>query len=107
VCSSDLGLGSPAGNPERMRRHIQNSTVAAIDISQFTDVESYKEHIDSLIDGIKGLPKAEGFSEIFVPGEPEWRTMDQRMKSGIPIPEKTFANLSKVGERFGLKLTAE
>ena len=101
------GLGSPAGNPERMRRHIQNSTVAAIDISQFTDVESYKEHIDSLIDGIKGLPKAEGFTEIFVPGEPEWRTMDQRMKSGIPIPEKTFANLSKVGERFGLKLTTE
>jgi ureidoglycolate dehydrogenase (NAD+) len=101
-----FGLGSPAGNPDRMRQHIQNSVVAAIDIGQFTDVESYKEHIDNLIDGLKGLPRAEGFTEIFVPGEPEWRTMDERTKNGVPIPEKTFANLQKVGERFRVKLAA-
>ncbi len=99
-----FGLGSPAGNPARIRQHLQNSTVIAIDISQFTDLESYKEHIDNLIDGIKALPKAEGFTEIFVPGEPEWRTMDERLKNGIPMPEKTYQNLKKVAERFGLPL---
>ncbi|TES88669.1 MAG: Ldh family oxidoreductase, partial [Dehalococcoidia bacterium] len=82
----------------------QNSVVAAIDIGQFTDVESYKEHIDNLIDGIKGLPKAEGFKEILVPGEPEEKTFDDRSKNGIPLPEGTIRNLRGVAERFGVKL---
>ena len=41
------------------RRHNKNSVVAAIDISMFTDVENYKNHIDTLIDCLKSLPKYE------------------------------------------------
>jgi len=85
-------------------RHIQNSVVAAIDIRTFTDVEGYKEHIDNLIDGLKALPKAEGFSEIFVPGEPEERTFVDRSRNGIPLPEGTVRNLRSIAERFGVKL---
>lgn len=100
-----FGAGkSVAGNPDRIRQHIQNSVVIAIDISTFTDIEGYKEHIDNLIDGLKGLPKAKGFDEIFVPGEPEWRTYDERFKNGIPIPGKTFQNLKKVADKFSLAL---
>jgi len=100
-----FGTGKPIdGNPDRIRQHIQNSVVVAIDISTFTDIEGYMEHIDNLIDGLKGLPKAEGFNEIFVPGEPEWRTYDERLKNGIPIPEKTFQNLKKVADKFALAL---
>ena len=85
-------------------KHIQNSVVAAIDISTFTELESYKEHIDNIIDGIKALPKAEGFREIFVPGEPEERNFVERSKSGIPLPEGTIHNLKAVSEKFGVKL---
>jgi len=85
-------------------KHIQNSVVVAIDISTFTDLESYKEHIDNLIDGIKALPKAEGFSEIFVPGEPEERTFIERSKNGIPLPQGTVRNLKTVSEKIGVKL---
>ncbi len=85
-------------------KHIQNSVVAAIDISTFTDLESYKEHIDNLIDGVKALPKADGFSEIFVPGEPEERTFVERSKNGIPLPEGTIRNLIAVSEKLGVKL---
>ena len=100
-----FGAGkSVVGNPERIRQHIQNSVVIAIDISTFTDIEGYKEHIDNLIDGLKGLPKADGFDDIFVPGEPEWRTYDERLKNGIPIPGKTFQNLKKVADKFSLAL---
>ncbi len=84
--------------------HNQNSVVAAIDISTFTDLENYKEHIDNLIDGIKALPKAEGFDEIFVPGEPEERTCLERSQKGIPLPEGTVRNLRGIAERFGIKL---
>lgn len=97
-------LGALVGHPERIRRHLQNSVVMAINIGMFADLDKYKETIDSMIDGFKGLPKAEGFTEVFVPGEPEWRTYDDRMRKGIPIPEKTAANLRRVGERFGMQL---
>ena len=90
--------------PRYAGRNMQNSVVAAINISMFTDVESYKEHIDNLIDGIKALPKADGFDEIFVPGEPEERTFDERSKNGIPLPEGTVRNLLSIAERFGIKL---
>jgi len=99
-----FGMGTMIGNPDRIRQHIQNSVVVAIDIDTFTDVAKYKEHIDNMIDGIKALPKAEGFDEIFVPGEPEWRTWEERTKNGIPLPVKTADNLSKLGERLGVKL---
>jgi LDH2 family malate/lactate/ureidoglycolate dehydrogenase len=90
--------------PAHLVRHIQNSVLCAIDIATFTNVETYKEHIDNLIDGIKALPKAEGVSEIFVPGEPEWRTLEERTKNGIPLPDKTIENLRRVATRFDVKL---
>jgi len=99
-----FGMGTMIGNPTRIRQHIQNSVVVAIDIGTFTNVAKYKEHIDNMIDGIKALPRAEGFDEIFVPGEPEWRTWEERTRNGIPLPVKTADNLSKLGERLGVKL---
>ena len=110
--SRDIGAQPPKAKDkisafERVgpkRPHIQNSVVVAIDISQFTDLESYKEHIDNLIDGIKALPKAKGFNEIFVPGEPEERNFVERSRSGIPLPEGTIRNLKAVSEQFGVKL---
>jgi LDH2 family malate/lactate/ureidoglycolate dehydrogenase len=93
-------------HPDYVPRPVQNSVVAAIDIGTFTDVESYKEHIDNLISGLKALPKAEGFTEIFVPGEPEERTFEERSRHGIPLPEGTIRNLRSVAERFNLELPA-
>jgi len=90
--------------PQYVQRNVQNSVVAAIDISKFTDVDEYKEHIDNLIDGLKALPKADGVSEIFVPGEPEWKIYDERLQNGIPLPEGTIANLRSVADRFGMDL---
>ena len=103
-------IGPPTGGKKeqatgkRLPKHIQNSVVAAIDISTFTDLESYKEHVDNLIDGIKALPKADGFSEIFVPGEPEGKAYIERSRSGIPLPEGTIGNLRAVSEKYGVKL---
>jgi len=98
----------PAGSTARPatygRRHQQNGLVAAIDISNFIELESYKEHIDSLIDGLKALPRAKGVIEIMVPGEPENRNLAERLKGGIPLPDGTVRNLRGVAGRFKLGL---
>ncbi|MFC1820876.1 Ldh family oxidoreductase, partial [Thermodesulfobacteriota bacterium] len=99
-----FGLEGMIGNPDKIRRHIGNSTVAAIDIGMFTDVNVYKEHIDKMIDGLKSLPRADGVDEIFVPGEPEDRIFDERSLKGIPIPHKTASNLRDVGNKLDIPL---
>ncbi len=56
-----------------------------------------------MIDGIKALPRADGFSEILVPGEPEYRTYLDRSKNGVPLPALTVQKLRGVAERLGVK----
>ena len=108
-CLSSVMAGNPMLEPVllgtgKVIPGTQNSVVAAINIGFFTDAESYKEHIDNVIQGLKGLPKAEGFSEIFVPGEPEDRAYDDRIRNGIPLPEGTVRNLQGVAEKLGIPL---
>ena len=78
--------------------------MAAIDIATFTDVEHYKDNVDSLIGRLKELPKAEGTDEIFVPGEPENRVYQDRVKNGIPLPSGTVRNLQEVADRFQIEM---
>ena len=83
---------------------IQNSVVAAIDVATFTDVATYKQEIDRLLQGIKSLPPAEGFTEVLVPGELENRVKAERMANGIPLPEGTVANLRVVSANLGVTM---
>jgi len=111
-CLTGVMVGNPLLEPvlqgkRPAKHHIQNSIVAAVNISSFTDLESYKEHIDVLIDGIKSLPKADGFKEIFVPGEPEARTAEERSKQGIPLPWGTVNKLKAIAEKLKIPLPEE
>lgn len=108
-CLSSLMVGNPlleaalnGGAP--VRPGTQNSLVAAIDIATFTDPAEYCVHVDSLIDGIKALPPAEGFSEVMVPGEPEDRVEEERRRDGIPLPLGTVENLRAVAAELGVSL---
>jgi LDH2 family malate/lactate/ureidoglycolate dehydrogenase len=108
-CLSSLFVGNPLlipalqGKPGAMA-HRQNSVVAAVNIGTFTDVEAYEGHVDTLVDGLKALPPAEGVREVMVPGEPEDRVYEERLRHGIPLPEGTVRNLRAVAERFGVTL---
>jgi ureidoglycolate dehydrogenase (NAD+) len=91
---------------DKPRPGAQNSVVAAIDIAAFTDVAGYKQEIDRLIAGIKGLPTADGFSEVLVPGEIENRVRAERTANGIPLPEGTVVHLRQAALELGVPLPA-
>ena len=110
-CLTSVMVGDPLLEPilfgtGSVRGWTQHSVVAAINIATFTDVEAYREHIDRLIEGIKGLPRADGFEEVLVPGEPEDRVHDERLRLGIPLPAGTVENLRKVSQKLGVTLPA-
>ena len=107
---TSLMVGNPAiapklaGDPAQARS--QNSFVAAMDIAMFTDLQAYRANVDALIDALKGLPKAEGIDEILVPGEPEARVRQQRLREGIPLPDGTVRNLRAAAETLELTMPA-
>jgi ureidoglycolate dehydrogenase (NAD+) len=110
-CLSSLMVGAPILEPSLkkqpgVRRHRQNSVVAAINIGMFTDVEAFRDHVDAVVTCIKSLPLAEGCSEILAPGELEDRLYDERIEKGIPLPAGTMKNLQEVAERFGIPVPA-
>jgi len=84
--------------------HNQNSIVAAIDISIFSELDSFEKNVNSLITELKDLPKAEGHDEIFSPGEPEDRTFNYRIENGIPLPPGTVKKLRDTSKMFDIEL---
>src|SRR5579862_9556953 len=57
----------------------------AIDIARFEPVDEFRARMDRLIRILKTTPPATGYSEVLVAGEPEWRTEQERSRSGIPV----------------------
>ena len=108
-CLTGLMVGDPLLEPSLKKEpgadsHRQHGIVAAIDIAAFTDVEAYRDHADGIIDELKKLPRAEGHSEILVPGEFEDLTSDERTRNGVPLPGGTIEKLRIAAQRFDVPL---
>jgi uncharacterized oxidoreductase len=52
---------------------------------------------------LKATPRAPGCAEILLPGEPEWRCKMERERTGIPLPEKTWARIAETAASLGLQ----
>ena len=57
--------------------------------------------MDTLVERVRGVPKAQGFDKILIPGEPEARLEAQHRKSGIPYSRTIFAPLNTEAAKAG------
>lgn len=87
------------------QRRGQSSVMVAVDISAFTDVAQFKQEVDSLIDSVKALPRAPWASEILVPAEREWRTLEERTRNGVPVHENILKALRELAARLNIPFT--
>jgi len=70
--------------------------VGAINISFFTSVDGFKRRMDQMIEEIKDLPPCNGTSEVFLPGEKEFKMKKERIEKGIPIAKEIFSELQSL-----------
>ena len=68
------------------------------------ELDSFKREVDDLVDYVKSSAKRPGVREILVPGEPEYRRMEQREREGIYVDEATWEQIVKAAESVGVKL---
>ncbi|WP_290687306.1 MULTISPECIES: Ldh family oxidoreductase [unclassified Haematobacter] len=72
----------------------------AIDISAFGAVDDFVDNMDAYIASVKAVPKAEGVSEIYLPGEIEAGLKQRRLESGIALPNVVRDELAAEGARL-------
>ena len=107
-CMASILAGSPiiaaVLKGRRSSANLQNSFLIAVDIATFGEVDEFKKNVDEFINCFDALPPAKGFSKVFAPGEPEWKTWEERSRNGIPIPAGTAQKLREVAKRFSVAL---
>jgi len=82
--------------PEKRAQRMQNCAVLAIDIETFRPLADFAGDADALAAILTALPRQLGFDEILLPGERSGRTEALRRESGIPIPQKLWAELEAI-----------
>ncbi len=108
LCS--LLTGMPFGKHiERMYPVNENKRklghfLMAIDIERFQGVDLFKERMKDLLDELRSLPPAEGFSKVMVAEDPQKEMYRQRSQEGIPVDEKVWAEFERVVEKLKIKL---
>jgi uncharacterized oxidoreductase len=82
---------------------VLNSMMATvIDAGRFGPAERVQGDVGAVKDWIKASPPAPGFSEVLLPGEPERRSRAKRDAEGIPLDDKSWADIVGAGVAAGL-----
>lgn len=68
----------------------------------FVSESDYHARIDTLVERVRACPKAEGFDEILIPGEPETRLEAEHRRTGIPYSPTDVAALQAEAARAGV-----
>lgn len=102
-----LGGGAMAGEVGSMRQRGRRVGVSqsflAIDVERFMPFAEFKARLERFVADLKSAAPAEGFNEVLAAGEPEWRTEQERLRAGIPIPGEVWQALLKVGSQLGVR----
>jgi len=68
----------------------------------FVGADEYRQRMDTLIDRVHTAPRAEGFDEVLVPGEPELRHEAERRRTGIPYSASEITALQAEATTAGI-----
>lgn len=96
--------GAPCSTPGLPNMSGNAVFFLVLDIKQFAGEDHFLREVTGLARNVKDSPKAEGTTDILVPGEPERRSCAQRRQAGIPLDDGTWKQLSTLAERLNVPL---
>jgi LDH2 family malate/lactate/ureidoglycolate dehydrogenase len=74
----------------------------AIRVDAFRPVADFKAGMDAMIRALHAGPKALGQDRIYVAGEPEHDTEQERTRLGIPLPANVVADLREIAAQYAI-----
>jgi uncharacterized oxidoreductase len=101
IMAGAIGGGQRAD--EATKGGILNSMLATvIDLSRLGDPAAVAERVDATKAHIRSSRVAPGFDEVLLPGEPERRAAEERMRTGIPVDATTWHDIREAAGRLGI-----
>ncbi len=97
-------LGEPVWRKEGVESNANLMWFLAINISAFMPPDEFRHEMDEMISYIKSSAKADGFNEILIPGEREFRKIEERKVKGVPVEEETWQQIEGVAKGLGVSL---
>jgi LDH2 family malate/lactate/ureidoglycolate dehydrogenase len=94
--------GLAAGDAPAHDGRVSGVFMLAISPQAFRPGPDFAGVVDRVVQNVKRVPPAPGFDEVLVPGEPEVRTREQRLREGIPLPEATWHALQDAAAGVGV-----
>ncbi|MEM0941704.1 MAG: Ldh family oxidoreductase [Bacteroidota bacterium] len=76
----------------------------AIRIDAFRDGEEFKSHMDNWIKRFRMSETINGLDSVLIPGDPERKITEQRLKNGIDLLDPVVNDLRKLGDKLGVSL---
>ncbi len=78
--------------------------VLAIDIAQFTDLETYKDQIEAMASWVNSANPLPGVDRLYAPGERGDESYRRTLREGVNVPEATWDKLSAVASELGVDM---
>ena len=75
----------------------------AINIEAMQPLAQFNARMEQFVSEIKSVPLAQGFDEVFYPGEMEARNDQHNRSQGIRYPEDTIVDLKRIAVETGLE----
>ena len=95
------GGGTIQPGNERKDSIVNHQFAIVVDPSRLIDLPYMKTEIDALMDFYFETPSAPG-QEVLAAGDPERRSKAERLEAGIPIDERTWAQLAALAKDLGV-----
>lgn len=74
----------------------------AIDVSNFIEIEKFKEEIDTYINRIRDSKKASGNDKIYLPGEIEHNNILRSLEEGITLDNALVEEIRELSDSLGI-----
>ena len=98
------GSGTAVAGPyQAARRSRAGHLMIALNIEAMQPVAEFCARMDAVIAEIKSVPLAQGFEEVFYPGEIEARNDARNRRDGLSFPDDTLDDLREVANGYALR----
>jgi uncharacterized oxidoreductase len=92
-----LGFGhDPSG------RHNDGCFMAAFNVEAFRPLDDFRKEVTEFAQYLKSTPPAEGFTEVFYPGELEHLKTQKGLQEGIFVEDTTWDKLKSLANEYGV-----
>ncbi len=76
--------------------------ITALRIDDFMPADEFKSRMDAMIREAKTCKPAKGFTQVYLPGGPEFEQKERRLRTGIPISQPVWEDLLSLRKRLKL-----